>query len=72
MHHALSQDLHVFSALPPEQIVQSKFQTMKNLKYVFALVIILMTMSCTDDSITPQRNEDDPIGVPPPPPPPKP
>ena len=41
-------------------------KTMKNLKYVFLLVILIAAAGCTEEVISPV--EDDPIAIPPPPP----
>ncbi len=49
--------------------VQLKFNTMKNLIYVFVIALGLVLSSCEEYVVEP-RTEDDPIGIPPPPPPP--
>ncbi len=42
---------------------------MKTLKYVFVLMAIAFTaISCTEESIGPLHDDDDPIEIPPPPP----
>lgn len=40
---------------------------MKKFKYIFLLIAGLTAMSCTEESVTPHYEEDDPIAIPPPP-----
>lgn len=68
--YELSQEPHSRPPRPTWSNVQFKFlKQMKKLKYVFALAVLLMAASCSEENIMP-RGEDDPIAIPPPPPPP--
>jgi hypothetical protein len=68
----LTLKFHACATSSLNNVFHSTLKKMKNLKYVFAFVIAILAMSCTEENITPQKGQDDPIGVPPPPPPPKP